>query len=113
MNTKPLLFGIIGFLLGGLLVSLGGTIIHKRGASSDTMTMSSMTASLQGKTGDNFDKAFLSEMINHHQGAIDMANLAQQNAKHSEIKDLAGTIVTAQTNEITQMRSWQRQWSYL
>ncbi|MEO5646679.1 MAG: DUF305 domain-containing protein [Candidatus Paceibacterota bacterium] len=75
-----------------------------------TSMMSSMNADLQGKTGDTFDQAFLSEMIVHHQGAIDMAKLAQTNAKHQEIKDLAGNIITAQTKEIAEMKAWQKSW---
>jgi uncharacterized protein (DUF305 family) len=41
-----------------------------------------------------------------------MAKLAQQNAKHDEIKALAGNIITAQTSEINQMKAWQSQWGY-
>jgi uncharacterized protein (DUF305 family) len=76
------------------------------------MSMNDMTMSLQGKTGDSFDKTFLSEMISHHQGAIAMANLALANAKHQEVKDLAKNIVTAQTGEISQMQMWQAEWAY-
>jgi uncharacterized protein (DUF305 family) len=76
------------------------------------MSMNDMASSLQGKTGDNFDKTFLSEMTSHHQGAIAMANLALANAKHQEVKDLAKNIVTAQTGEIEQMQMWQAQWAY-
>jgi uncharacterized protein (DUF305 family) len=77
-----------------------------------SMSMSDMTASLKGKTGDAFDAAFLSEMTTHHQGAISMANLALTNAKHQEVKDLAKGIVSAQTSEIQQMMQWQTQWGY-
>ena len=65
-----------------------------------------------GKTGDAFDEAFIREMIDHHQGAIDMAKLAKQNAKHDEIKSLVDNIVTAQTKEINEMKLWQNQWGY-
>jgi uncharacterized protein (DUF305 family) len=76
------------------------------------MTMSQMSGSLQNKTGDDFDKLFLSEMIDHHQGAIEMAKLAKNQAKHSEIKQMANDIITAQTSEISQMKTWQQDWSY-
>lgn len=72
--------------------------------------MANMNAGLQGKTGDAFDQEFLAEMIVHHQGAIDMAKLAQTNAKHQEIKDLANAIIKAQTSEIAQMKAWQTTW---
>jgi uncharacterized protein (DUF305 family) len=72
--------------------------------------MSSMTGALQGKTGDTFDQAFLSEMIVHHQGAVEMAELALTNAKHQEIKDLAEAIIKAQNQEIADMQEWQEEW---
>lgn len=72
--------------------------------------MASMNAELEGKTGDAFDQAFLSEMIVHHQGAVEMAQLALTNAKHQEIKDLAKAIISAQNEEIADMKMWQNEW---
>jgi uncharacterized protein (DUF305 family) len=46
----------------------------------------------------------------HHQGAVQMAQAALQNAKHQEIKDLAQNIITAQNKEIAEMKQWQQQW---
>ncbi len=73
-------------------------------------SMSEMTASLQGKAGEDFDKAFITGMIEHHQGAINIATIALKNAGHQEIKDLAKNIITAQTTEINQMKQWQQVW---
>ncbi len=72
--------------------------------------MSSMMAGLEGKTGDAFDKAFLSGMIMHHEGAVLMAEAAKMNAKHAEIKTMADAIISAQTAEIAQMKEWQKEW---
>lgn len=72
--------------------------------------MDVMNAELKGKTGDSFDQSFISEMIVHHQGAVEMAELALKNAKHQEIKDLANAIIQAQNKEISDMRSWQKSW---
>jgi uncharacterized protein (DUF305 family) len=72
--------------------------------------MHDMNAKLIGKTGDEFDRIFLEEMIIHHEGAVDMAELALTNAKHQEIKDLARAIIDAQNTEIAQMRSWSAEW---
>lgn len=72
--------------------------------------MQSMNAELQGKTGDAFDQAFLSEMIIHHEGAVEMAQLALTNAKHQEIKDLAKAIIAAQNKEIADMKGWMKVW---
>lgn len=75
-------------------------------------SMEDMMDSLDGKTGDEFDKTFIEEMIVHHQGAIDMAQLAQENAGHDEIKSMAKDIISAQSNEIEMMRKWQQDWDY-
>lgn len=75
-----------------------------------TSTMADMNKALTGKKGDDFDRAFIDEIIIHHQGALDMANLALTNAKHTEIKDLAHAIISAQTEEINQMMTWKTNW---
>jgi uncharacterized protein (DUF305 family) len=102
------------------MIGLGGgyLIAGNRPAASHVMpdessisnTMSDMTSGLQGKTGDDFDKAFIQEMIIHHEGAVAMAQQALQQARHSEIKVMAQDIIDAQTREITTMRGWLRSW---
>lgn len=72
--------------------------------------MAGMMATLSGKQGDALDEAFLSEMIVHHQGAIDMAEAVLERGVHPELKELARAIVDAQTKEIEQMKSWQMSW---
>jgi uncharacterized protein (DUF305 family) len=111
METKSLLIGLGGFILGGLVVSIAATSLPKP-ATPTSMTMTEMSDSLKGKTGDDFDKAFITGMIEHHQGAIDMANLAKANAGHDEIKKMADDIVAAQSKEINMMRTWQKDWGY-
>ncbi|MBA2279500.1 DUF305 domain-containing protein [Candidatus Saccharibacteria bacterium] len=110
MNTKSLLIGIISFMAGGLLVSIVATTIEKPVASSDSMQ--SMTESLTNKRGDEFDEEFINSMIAHHEGAVGMAKLAEGQAKHEEIKELSRNIITAQEQEIAQMKQWQSDWGY-
>ena len=86
-----------------------GSMMGNNGMYMDDM-MESMNAGLQGKVGDDFDKAFIDEMIVHHQGAVEMAQLALTNAKHQEIKTLANAIIKAQTDEIEQMKGWLKGW---
>jgi uncharacterized protein (DUF305 family) len=50
------------------------------------------------------DADFAQMMITHHQGAIEMANLARDRAEHEEVKDLAEAIIEAQEREIEVMR---------
>lgn len=72
--------------------------------------MLAMQANLLGKTGDEFDRVFLDEMIMHHQGAVQMAEAARGSAGHQEIKEMAEDIISAQNQEINQMRQWQMEW---
>lgn len=114
METKPLLYGLIGFFIGGLIVSLAATTLDKSATMpASDMSMSQMTGSLQGKQGDDFDQAFISAMIEHHQGAVDMAKLSASNAKHDDIKQLSLGVIAAQEKEIDQMKQWQIDWGYM
>ncbi|HCR55783.1 TPA: hypothetical protein DIV49_02315 [Candidatus Saccharibacteria bacterium] len=120
MQTKPLLYGLIGFFLGGLLVAIAATTFNKpeqetranTNSSMSSMSMDDMTADLKNKTGDEFDKAFIASMIAHHEGAVEMAKLSAKNAKHEEVKTLSNNIITAQEKEIAEMKQWQMDWGY-
>ncbi len=87
-----------------------GTMMSGSGSMDMADMMNVMNAELKGKTGDAFDRAFLAEMIVHHEGAVEMAKLAATNAKHQEIKDLSVAIIEAQNKEIAEMKAWQRAW---
>lgn len=54
----------------------------------------------------DFDKTFVEEMIPHHQMAVMMASMLKGATQRLEMKELADNIITAQTNEIDQMRQW-------
>ena len=112
METKPLLFAVIGFLLGGLVVSFAATQLDEQAGSGDEMTMTQMTEELADKSGDEYDAAFIASMIEHHQSAVDMAKLSATRAEHEEIKQLSEQIIEAQEREIAQMRQWQQDWGY-
>lgn len=113
MNTKTLLSGLVGFFIGGLLVSTAAITMNKPQAASNTeMSMSQMTDSLKNKTGDEYDKAFIEHMISHHESAVDMAKLSATNAKHDEIKTLSNNIIESQSGEIDQMKQWVVDWGY-
>ena len=86
--------------------------MHEQMMGDDEMSMAGMVNSLKNLSGEEFDRAFIEQMIPHHQGAIDMAELALENAFHQEIKDLANDIIEAQKSEINTMRQWQTSWGY-
>lgn len=72
--------------------------------------MEVMTKNLEGKTGATFDKAFIDDMIPHHQGAVEMAQLVLTSTDNPELKKMAQEIIDAQTKEIKMMQEWQKEW---
>ena len=54
--------------------------------------------------GNAIDVGFVNDMTEHHQGAIDMAEMAGRHAEHAEIRALGRDIISAQRGEITDMR---------
>ena len=73
-------------------------------------SMNEMMDYLEGKTGDEFDKAFIELMIEHHQGAIDMANLIPSRTNHEELRNMGEDIVSVQSAEIEMMNGWLKDW---
>ncbi|MEO5628033.1 MAG: DUF305 domain-containing protein [Candidatus Saccharimonadales bacterium] len=131
MNKENLMFGVIGLLLGvviagfaagqavnnnhtGLMGMMGMNTSNKQQVATDhsTMSMADMSKQLQGLNGDDYDKAFIEMMIDHHEGAVDMARLSDTSAKHDEIKQLSKNIIVAQEKEIAEMKQWQQNWGY-
>ena len=120
MKNNNILYGIIGLLAGIIITSsVGFGMMRHRGMDrwdDDRKemgmhgAMESMMMGLSGKTGDAFDKAFLTEMIMHHEGAVQMAQSALTNAQHAEIKTLSNAIITAQNKEIADMKAWYKTW---
>ncbi len=56
------------------------------------------------KDGNSTDAAFVTEMTAHHKSAIEMAEIAEKQAEHPEIKKLASEITSSQQSEISVMR---------
>ncbi len=52
-----------------------------------------------------YDIRWLTAMIDHHEGAVTMANEALANAEHAELKTLATAIIAEQNGEIEQMKA--------
>ena len=72
------------------------------------MGMSMSMDSLE--TANPFDQAFIDAMIPHHQGAIRMAEIELADGQDQQVKDLAQSIIDAQSQEIEEMNEWREQW---
>lgn len=127
MNKNNIIVGIIALLIG-----ITGTNIYRSSSEPEQMTMKSsqanthmmpdgsmmdakgmdsmmddMTENMKGKSGKELEKAFLSDMIPHHQGAVDMAKLLLQDKSiRPELVKFANAIISAQESEIGQMKEW-------
>ncbi|UUU32320.1 DUF305 domain-containing protein [Streptomyces sp. CA-210063] len=60
-------------------------------------------AELEKASGTEFDKMFLEMMVEHHEGAIEMAKTEKADGKYGPATKLADDVITAQTAEIEQM----------
>lgn len=68
------------------------------------MMSASALNSLSRASGRTFDDMFLSMMIDHHEGAIDMARTVKSEGSHSEVAVMATAIIKAQAAEIVTMK---------
>jgi uncharacterized protein (DUF305 family) len=127
MSTlKTALTFILGLALGGGGVALLQNQIMGAGHDMSQMSMSEpapattdspstaayklgmdkmMAGMMVPYTGDA-DVDFAKGMIPHHQGAIDMAKVALEFGKDTEIRKLAEGVVAAQEGEIAFMQNW-------
>lgn len=113
MQKNQLVYGIIGALVGGLFVWLI-TISSFSGSMNGMMGMQRQQNNIPSQQSStmmgNMDKQFIEQMIPHHDDAIIMAKLALEKSQRSEIKELANTIIKTQSDEITNMRKWYKDW---
>ncbi|EID52394.1 DUF305 domain-containing protein [Saccharomonospora xinjiangensis] len=80
---------------------------HQQG---DPAPRTSSIAQAQQESHNQADLTFVQGMIPHHEGAIEMADLAETRTDNPEILDLAERIRQAQGPEIEQMRGWLDAW---
>jgi uncharacterized protein (DUF305 family) len=82
----------------------GGHSMPGMAMGNDGMMSADDMKTLQAAQGTDFDTEFLTQMIEHHEGAIAMAKDEQKSGANPHAVALAGRIITAQTAEITEMK---------
>jgi uncharacterized protein (DUF305 family) len=88
-------------------------IIGSSFAQMGDMQMGSMGKSmgaLEKATGKTFDIYWMSQMIAHHNIAVDMANFILKNGKDAKVKQAAKSIVQTQSLEVKLMTVWLKSW---
>ncbi|KND50529.1 MAG: hypothetical protein AB202_02665 [Parcubacteria bacterium C7867-007] len=116
-NTKIVISAVVGIILGagGVMAFSQKNEIAMPSISGDAVVghntqQDPMMSSLAGKKGESFDREFIIQMIAHHQGAIQMAEMALETSKRPEIKELSTEIIAAQKMEIQKMQEWHLAW---
>lgn len=62
------------------------------------------------ENASDFDRAFIEEMIPHHQMGVMMTQMMLVNSNRPEMQQLGQNIINAQTTEINQMQQWYQKW---
>ena len=139
-NKKLIAVAVGAFIVGGLFVMAAGPLINNdqdhhaqdgHGHSSETksdvkksgahmMPDGMMMEGEMGMAGMEMDgmdmtvsseREFIDGMIPHHQEAIDTAKeVVARGGSTPDIKTLAQNIITAQEKEITDMKTWYKNW---
>ncbi|AGP41376.1 DUF305 domain-containing protein [Sorangium cellulosum] len=99
-----------GRLLAVLLIA-GGSVLVNACSKSSSDDHGDHHAAGGGETASApFDQQFIDMMAPHHEGAVMMAETAQERAEHPELKAMADDIISAQNQEISQLKTWREQW---
>ncbi|WP_166395059.1 DUF305 domain-containing protein [Rubrobacter marinus] len=81
-------------------MDMGGTTGGMQGMDDGSSSPEEMARRIVAPNGEYSDAAFVDSMIPHHEGAVEMAEVALDNAEHEEIRTLAQNIVDSQRAEI-------------
>lgn len=65
-----------------------------------------MQQEMSGVKGSTPEEVFAAKMIPHHQGAVDMAQVALKHAKDPEIRRIAEKTITDQQKDIAELQEW-------
>lgn len=57
-----------------------------------------------------YDLQFIDTMTSHHQGAVEMAEMALKKSENADLKKFAQKIIDDQKKEIAQMKEWRDKW---
>jgi uncharacterized protein (DUF305 family) len=75
------------------------------GMDHDQMGHGGMASGMVMENGRYSDERFIDAMVPHHQGAVEMARVALENAEHEEIRELSRNIISTQHAEIEELKS--------
>ena len=84
----------------------GGMEGHDGHSGMDGMMSEDEMVELGALRGAAFDRRWLEMMVEHHEGAVDMAQAVLRNGRHAGTRVLAGEIIESQQKEIDEMKGY-------
>lgn len=78
--------------------------------SPDFQKMKAAMDELAQKSGQDFEVGYINSIIPHHQDAIEMARMVQNDAPHKEVRDIATAMINEQQGEIEELTTWLNDW---
>lgn len=72
--------------------------------------MHGLEAAASLETAEPFDRGFIDQMVPHHRGAIRMARAVRGKTDDADLRALADEIISAQAEDIAQMKRWRDAW---
>ena len=105
-RTNARLARLAGGLIAGAVVLTGCS----GGSSMDMNDTNAGSSAGQSAEFNDADVTFTQGMIVHHEGALEMAQMADGRAQDPRVLDLADRIEAAQDPEIQTMTSWLEDW---
>lgn len=102
-----LLIGMMGYII--YLLSGNNTQPNFQNMNGGMMGSGMMDAGMMHATIES-EHDYLVHMIAHHEEAVASATVLKANTDRAEMKQFADTIITTQTAEINQMKSWLDSW---
>lgn len=97
-------------LLSATLAACAGTADEPSSGGEPTTAASPADETTDASLHNDADTEFAQMMIVHHEGAVEMADLAVERAGSEEVRALGERIAAAQGPEIEQMTSWLEAW---
>lgn len=98
-SARPRVIRVVLALIGTALLAVAA------GCGDDD---SRSSAGSQNGPGNGVDLAFVSDMIPHHEGAVEMARVAVERGDSDFVKELGNTIARTQAQEIEELKDLKR-----
>ncbi|WP_298099580.1 DUF305 domain-containing protein [Brevundimonas sp.] len=83
-----------------------GTGTTTAGDAAFAASEAAMHAGMARASGETVDEAYIAKMIEHHRGAVAMAEVALKESRDPEVRRMAQVVVDTQTREIAEMQAW-------